>query len=294
MKKIRLILFTLFIGLLVEVNVSAASYEFSCEYYSSEYIEFGTIKLTFRTNGDDIKMLQCTTIPHGSDTEKDCSKLGFDADGNYSPNSNYNWKFDANGNYSKNSNSCPSSIDLVGNDKIVWIKESKGMLKYTGIRTDSKLMGDSSCKNYYREKTCNDAPEGCKWAGESCLTLEDYYDLGRMDKVSCGTGKGKVTGIPAKIPELTRMIVTIIQIAVPVILVIMGSIDLFKGITAGKDDEIKKGQQMFIKRLVVAAIIFFIVVIIKFFISAVADTNATDIVNCVDCFVSDKKSCKEE
>ena len=112
------------------------------------------------------------------------------------------------------------------------------------------------------------------------------------NKVYCGEGEGSFTGIPKKIPELTSLAITIIQIAIPVILVIMGSLDLFKGITAGKEDEIKKGQQMFIKRLVTGAIIFFVVVIIKFLISIVADTNVTNMVDCIDCFISN--SCKED
>ena len=62
----------------------------------------------------------------------------------------------------------------------------------------------------------------------------------KMDKVSCGN----ITGIPAKIPELVSFAITLIQIAVPVILVVMGSVDLFKGITAQKEDEIKKGQKI--------------------------------------------------
>ena len=77
-----------------------------------------------------------------------------------------------------------------------------------------------------------------------------------------------------------------IQVAVPVILILLGSIDLFKGITAGKEDEMKKGQQVFIKRLVVGALIFFITVIAKFFISIVADSNESNIISCIECFVN--------
>lgn len=119
------------------------------------------------------------------------------------------------------------------------------------------------------------------------FALSDFSFQGfSSKKVSCGSGEGAVTGIPKKIPELTSAAFTIIQIIIPIILVIMGSIDLFKGITAGKEDEMKKGQQMFIKRLVVAAVIFFVVAIVKFLISVVADTNETNIVDCIDCFVS--------
>jgi len=105
-------------------------------------------------------------------------------------------------------------------------------------------------------------------------------------KVSCGN----VTDIPRKIPELTSLAITMIQIAVPVILVVMGSLDLFKGVTAGKEDEIKKGQQLFIKRLIVAGIIFFVVVIAKFVISIVAEASSANIIECIDCFTSN--NCK--
>ena len=100
-------------------------------------------------------------------------------------------------------------------------------------------------------------------------------------KVSCGN----VTDIPRKIPELTSMAITMIQIAVPVILVVMGSMDLFKGVTAQKEDEIKKGQQLFLKRLIDAGIVFFAFVITKVLISAVADGTGADILECTECFV---------
>ena len=51
------------------------------------------------------------------------------------------------------------------------------------------------------------------------------------------------TEIDVKIPDLVHKIILVIQIAVPVILVIFGMLDLFKGLTAQKEDEIKKGQQ---------------------------------------------------
>ena len=116
----------------------------------------------------------------------------------------------------------------------------------------------------------------------SCEEVED-------DKCGLGTPKvscGNVTGIPKKIPELVSFMITVIYVAIPIVLVIMGSIDLFKGITAGKDDEIKKSQQIFIKRLILAGIIFFVVVIVKFLISVIASTNKTNIIECIDCFIS--------
>ena len=110
-----------------------------------------------------------------------------------------------------------------------------------------------------------------------------------VTKVSCGN----VTGIPEKIPELTSFAITVIQIAIPIVLVVMGSLDLFKGLSAQKEDEIKKGQQMFIKRLIYAAIIFFVIVVAKLLISVVADsTTSNNIAECIDCFLSGTENCR--
>lgn len=106
-------------------------------------------------------------------------------------------------------------------------------------------------------------------------------------KVNCGN----ITEIPKKIPELTNYCFTIMQVAVPVILIIMGSIDLVKGLYAQKEDEIKKGQKIFLKKLIVGLIIFFVVVIVKLLISAVAENSSQNIVECIDCFLNGVENC---
>ena len=40
-------------------------------------------------------------------------------------------------------------------------------------------------------------------------------------------------------------LLNILKIVVPILIVIMGSIDLVKAITAGKDDDMKKAQKIF-------------------------------------------------
>lgn len=94
--------------------------------------------------------------------------------------------------------------------------------------------------------------------------------------------------IDAKIPNTVHTIIVVIKIAVPVILVIMGMLDLFKGITAGKEDEMKKGQQIFIKRLISAAIIFFVISIVQLLISFVAGDEG--IMTCANCFINGANS----
>ena len=108
-----------------------------------------------------------------------------------------------------------------------------------------------------------------------------------VQKVSCGN----LSNIPKKIPELTSFALTLLQVVTAVVLVIIGTIDLFKGMAAGKEDEIKKGQQIFIKRLLTAALVFFVVLIVKLFIGAIANkATSSNVISCMDCFLSN--NCK--
>lgn len=94
--------------------------------------------------------------------------------------------------------------------------------------------------------------------------------------------------IDAKIPNTVHTIIVVIKIAVPVLLVIFGMLDLFKGLTAQKEDEMKKGQSLFIKRLMSAAIIFFVISIVQLLVSFVAGDEG--IMTCANCFINGVKS----
>ena len=94
------------------------------------------------------------------------------------------------------------------------------------------------------------------------------------------------TTIDVKLPHTVHLVILVIQIAVPVVLVIFGMLDLFKGITAQKEDEIKKGQQTFLKRLLAAAMVFFVVVIVKLLIGFAAGSDKPSITNCANCFIN--------
>ena len=90
--------------------------------------------------------------------------------------------------------------------------------------------------------------------------------------------------VDEQVPQIIKSIILIIQILVPVILVVMGTIDLLKGVYAQKEDEIKKGQQVFIKRLLTGILVFFVIAIVKLVISVAGSDDAT-IMSCVKCFI---------
>ena len=112
---------------------------------------------------------------------------------------------------------------------------------------------------------------------------ETTYENFNNGVTSCGNHL--IDNIPKTIIGVVHIVYLTIQIAVPILLVIFGMLDLFKGITAQKEDEIKKGQQIFVKRLINAAIIFFALIIVKLLIGIIADSNSSRIIKCVDCFI---------
>lgn len=57
---------------------------------------------------------------------------------------------------------------------------------------------------------------------------------------------------------IVKFILGIIQWVVPIILIMLGTIDLVKAVIAGKEDDIKKNQQVLFKRLIAAVIVFII------------------------------------
>lgn len=93
--------------------------------------------------------------------------------------------------------------------------------------------------------------------------------------------------IDVKIANAVHTIIVAIKVVVPILLVIFGMLDLFKGITAQKDDEIKKGQQIFIKRLISAAIVFFVISIVQLLVSFVATGKGEEnLMDCASCFLN--------
>ena len=110
--------------------------------------------------------------------------------------------------------------------------------------------------------------------------------------VSCGSAeKTLISKIPVIIPNVTSGLFNVIMILIPIIMVVMGSIDLIKGISSQKEDEIKKARVSFVKRLVAGAATLLIVLFVKLLVTLLAGASANSIIGCVDCFVNSGSSC---
>lgn len=114
-----------------------------------------------------------------------------------------------------------------------------------------------------------------------------------LGNVTCGN----IITIDAMVPNFVSMIVTIVKIAIPIILIVLGLFDLGKATVAQKDDEIKKAQMTFVKRIIAAVLVFFVVAIVQLVFGLLNkaqnndDPEATNPIDCVDCFING--SCEE-
>lgn len=116
-----------------------------------------------------------------------------------------------------------------------------------------------------------------------------------MDLMLIGaTANDICKGEMVTIMSVVKSVLTIIQIAVPILLIIIGSIDLMKAVMAGKEDEIKKAQGTFIKRAIAAVIVFFIPLIVSIVIGLLpvpgAAENATTKPSYKECWDGPEKS----
>ena len=74
---------------------------------------------------------------------------------------------------------------------------------------------------------------------------------------------------------IVKFLLTIVQWVVPIILIVLGTIDLVKAVVAGKDDDIKKHQQTLIKRIIAAVIVFLIPMLVTVLMGWIGNSEWT-------------------
>jgi len=93
--------------------------------------------------------------------------------------------------------------------------------------------------------------------------------------------------IDVRIANIVHTVILGIQIAVPIVLVIAGSIDLLKAIASQKEDEITKGRKILVKRLIAGGCVFLIIAGVKVLVSfAAGDADSRNILDCANCFLN--------
>lgn len=105
-----------------------------------------------------------------------------------------------------------------------------------------------------------------KRANGTDVTAEDYYggfvELGLLgfDKdgnLQCNDLFGDETN-PDSLHSIINTIMQYVRVIVPILIILLGSIDLAKAAIAGKEDTMKKAQADFAKRVLIGVAIFFV------------------------------------
>ena len=99
------------------------------------------------------------------------------------------------------------------------------------------------------------------------------------------------------IPNLVTQVVKVIQFGMPIVLIILGMVDLGKAVMSNDEKEMKAAQGKLIKRVIYAVAIFLIVAIVKLVFGLLTNanndkTNKVGYVDCIDCFVNYNSKCK--
>lgn len=114
-----------------------------------------------------------------------------------------------------------------------------------------------------------------------------------LETVKCGSIE-----IDSIVPGTISAFVTILKIVVPIILIVLGMLDMAKAVMANEEKEMKEAQKKLIKRLIYAVVIFFVVALVQFLFSQLdnADGQSGNNVDkggttsCINCFINNNCS----
>lgn len=82
--------------------------------------------------------------------------------------------------------------------------------------------------------------------------------------------------------KLVSIFLLLIRIAVPLMLIIYGSLDLYKIVNSGKNDDLSKQIKVLGTRILIGVVVFFIPTFIRIVVNIVDSTQA-DYKICIEC-----------
>lgn len=113
---------------------------------------------------------------------------------------------------------------------------------------------------------------------ENVLAYSDFNEI-------CKAEGGIITacGLPIGLTSMITDFYNLLKIFVPIVLIIMGMIDLLKAVASQKEDEIKKGWSTLVRRTLYGVMVFFVFTTVQLVISLLPGDN-TRITGCVKQF----------
>ena len=92
-------------------------------------------------------------------------------------------------------------------------------------------------------------------------------------------------GLPSGLADMINDAFNLLKIGVPIVLIIMGMIDLLKAVASQKEEDIKKGWNTFAKRVIYGIAVFFVFFLVQFIVSLLPGSSGKqNILSCVKTF----------
>ena len=133
-------------------------------------------------------------------------------------------------------------------------------------------------------RTANNGNFGCAWNKQY-----KFCSPNGLAYLSCGdpTDNTDAHDIPVMVPRLVAYFIVVLKTATPIVLIIMGMVQIIKAIANTNEDEIKKAKSSLIKKLVAAALVFFSISIVQFVVDQVVDDDEKGSLSaCMKCFIN--------
>lgn len=92
------------------------------------------------------------------------------------------------------------------------------------------------------------------------------FQIGATDTSSC-------KGLDSIVRLVKKGVFPIVQIGIPIILIVMGTVDLGKAVISSDEKEVKGAQGRLIKRCIYAVLIFFITTLVTVLMNLVGTAN---------------------
>jgi len=257
-KYVLLLLLVIFIGL---NRVEAADEELQC-YYIGEGFK---ARLTVNNNG---KKHEVIINNAGGKLDADPEKV-------------LNWGFSMDAVSAYNGKKCPKYLildyykssflfipienyNVYGTDDVSELNNALSFLN-GNEKTDRQFYGTYlhtdgtpiTKDEYYGEINLPSIPgseDNCDFNDENCV------------KEQCKAIFGEKTD-ENSLAYLINKILGYVRIIVPILVIILGILDFAKAVFAGKEDEMKKAQTTFIKRLIIGILVFFVPVLVNLIMS---------------------------
>ncbi len=102
--------------------------------------------------------------------------------------------------------------------------------------------------------------------------MANLFQIGDITGADCG-------GLLPIVKVIRKGLFPIVQLGIPILLIIFGTIDLGKAVISSDEKEVKAAQGRLIKRFIYAALVFFVVTLVTVLMNIVAtggegDTNS--------------------